>query len=215
MDEREITLQVNAADGMVAEYVRGGTICPTCFEIHGRLCLRGFRSGVYDQLCPCDPEPTHPHVGTWRGFDFSTLIELCYCCGRRPIRSGSRWSPFFCEDCKPRIRELNERVGFALVPIGRHSIMNGVFFTAETPPALIVGATRFLFARIDDLRTWRREVVRENLERLGLPHSEPALADDLERARSLHGCKAFELRDRFLELNGLEAIRAPRWKDDS
>ncbi len=90
MDEREITLQVKAADGMVAEYVRGGTICPTCFEIHGRLRVRGFRSGVYDQLCPCDPEPTHPHVGTWRDFDFSTLIA-----SRRAARfclwARSRW----------------------------------------------------------------------------------------------------------------------------
>jgi hypothetical protein len=37
---------------------------------------------------------------------------------------------FFCEECKKRVFAYNHGAGRCVIPIGRHSIMNGVFFRA-------------------------------------------------------------------------------------
>jgi hypothetical protein len=205
-DPREILLQVYLASGERAhERIRGGTICSSCFEIHGRMRVRGVRSGVYDQLCACDPRPTHPDADTWWGFDFNRLVELCYCCGTAAIRSGSRWSPFFCEECKPRVRMLNESLGlpFALIPVGRHSMMNTIVAHTESIDgelAEFAVAMRSLFDRIDDLREWQRRIMQQNLQRLGLGDRRDALLKEyIERAGSFDRRLAFEeLREHFL-----------------
>lgn len=75
------------------------------------------------QRCAC----SRPHDDErWPGRDINEHIHLCECCFGRLMRSGSKWSPFFCPDCKTLVSDTNAALGFCLIPVGRHSLMNGV-----------------------------------------------------------------------------------------
>lgn len=93
-----------------------------------RECL-GLRGPFFDahngcervQKCGCEPgEPL------WNAFDYNCAAELCHCCASTAIRSGSKWSVFFCDPCKRHVVAHNDAAGWAAIPIGRHSLMNGV-----------------------------------------------------------------------------------------
>jgi hypothetical protein len=68
------------------------------------------------------------------------------------VSSGSKWSLFFCEDCKMRVVAHNQGAGRCVIPIGRHSIMNGVFLSRAD-------ASNADFARRDHL--FRDDVITE------------------------------------------------------
>ena len=91
------------------------------------------------QRCGC--EPADP---LWNAFDYNRAAELCRCCASRVIRCGSKWSVFFCEACKPHVVAYNGAAGWNVIPIGRHSIMNGVPLNTERPRK---GSARAAFAR--------------------------------------------------------------------
>lgn len=94
-------------------------ICGTCRELYEATPQPGFAT---PQRCSCrrTDEPT------WPRFDFNEHLHLCECCRLVPLRSGSRWSTWFCEGCKTRVMALNHRVGRYAIPIGRHSMMGGI-----------------------------------------------------------------------------------------
>ena len=79
-------------------------LCGTCHELFEQEPQAGFPSA---QRCRCHPsdEPT------WPRFDFNEHLHLCECCRLDPLRSGSRWSVWFCDECKARVRDLNHRLG--------------------------------------------------------------------------------------------------------
>ena len=52
------------------------------------------------------------------GRDFNKAYETCYCCGLEVLESGSKWSPFFCQDCKKAIFQFNDAVGTCVIPLG-------------------------------------------------------------------------------------------------
>jgi hypothetical protein len=132
-----------------------------CFDL-------GPRS-TYVQRGRC---PTHTSEGNesrWPRFDYNRLVELCNCCGAVPLRSGSKWSVWFCDACKQQVQLLNGRHGRCVVPIGRHSVHAGWLLTGdqiENP--LEVEAFVSSMSAISDgmcaLHDWRRIVVRRNLE---------------------------------------------------
>lgn len=116
-------------------------------------------------------------VGTLGGkldsLDFPTPAELCRCCGQELLQSGSRWSVWFCSECKGRVRTLNERAGTCVIPIGRHSMMNGVFIPGGRIPEFveIEGFTlkvRGLSWEMERLAEWAAEIVRRNCVAGGL-----------------------------------------------
>jgi hypothetical protein len=106
-------------------------------KLAARLCLCRkclcFRGPFYDdfngceRVLPCGCDPKQP---LWKGYDYNDFAELCHCCAAAVVSSGSRWSPYFCDDCKPCVRAYNEEVGFCAIPLGRHSMMNGVALPA-------------------------------------------------------------------------------------
>lgn len=99
--------------------------CPSCLDIYGERdgsikvcqCERSAGLVALKQSKPkLEPEP-----------DFDTPFEICYYCQATIVRSGSRWSTFYCELCRPAILEINkarDSSGLAVLPIGRHSIMH-------------------------------------------------------------------------------------------
>jgi hypothetical protein len=147
----------------------------------------------------------------WPGLDFNEHTCLCYCCMREKLRSGSRWSVWFCQECRDCVLTLNRRIGIALIPIGRHSLMNAVGLRGEDAgdpaevKAFVVRLDDF-FGRVNDLHEWRRVKLRTNLMRLGLLSTEdvsfdeylPALKrrqdHDLSKRRSfIDLCRFFEV----------------------
>lgn len=120
--------------------------------------------------------------------DFPTPAELCRCCGQELLPSGSRWSVWFCAECKERVVALNERARTCVVPIGRHSLMNGVFMTGRPPKSVEIEgfAVRLadLFDRTHQLDDWAPEAVRRNCVATGLDgRAEVPLAEYLDVVR--------------------------------
>lgn len=72
------------------------------------------------QGCPCAPsEP-------WPNCDVSSTTDLCQVCARGTAGGVSRWSWLGCTSCRSVERALQEWLGIRVLPLGRHSIMNGV-----------------------------------------------------------------------------------------
>lgn len=105
-------------------------ICPECHELHGEWerPLEDRTIMLYQQ-CRC--ERAVAPAEQWPGYDFNLAVDLCRCCGAVPLRSGSRWSVWFCDDCKLQVGLLNGRHGRCVIPIGRHSVHAGHLLTGE------------------------------------------------------------------------------------
>lgn len=147
----------------------------TPFVLCGRCQLvRGGPIGTVEavtvwQLCACSSVEEHgaqPRVG-----DHNTAVELCRCCGLELLNSGSKWSVWFCGSCLERISKMNQDAGRCLVPIGRHSLMNGVFRgrpKAKHRVVAFANEVQALFNRIGGTESWARAAVRMNLDLAGL-----------------------------------------------
>lgn len=146
-------------------------ICGVCYTLCG--CKGDCEQR---QECACTwaqvraglrPSPT-----PWPGFDFPEVATLCYCCGAEVLRSGSRWSVWFCDACKEQVRVLHQRHRRYLIPIGRHAMMNGFGLTgSETQNQAAV--TQFvlrvsgLVDRINVLKSWASTIVAEHVRTRG------------------------------------------------
>jgi hypothetical protein len=173
--------------------VRGAAICPSCFQCRGELEVQDADGspGRYRQRCGCE-RATAQLEKRWPRYDFNTYIELCRCCGIAPLRSGSRWSVFFCAECKERVFAFNRAHDGWVVPIGRHTAMHGIGFNPATQSDVTdfwADVTHFwvrmkgLFGAIHILDERARVCVAENLAALGFePRQEVPLADYLEAA---------------------------------
>ena len=173
--------------------------------IRGSLEVDGSQPDQYRQRCDC--ERTLEPEDRWPGFDFNTWAELCRCCAITLLRSGSRWSPFFCEECKRRVMDLNRRLGDWIIPVGRHSVMHGQSLAGDEAAIRehaehFVIHVRGLFAGIDHLDIRARACLRENLEELGFPAGQEVELKQYghaARARPLDKAAAFEkLREHFV-----------------
>ncbi|HET8526107.1 MAG TPA: hypothetical protein VFM81_05660 [Actinomycetota bacterium] len=104
---------------MANQELRNFVLCGTCLDLFEELPAAGSPT---PQRCRCrsTDEPV------WPGHDFNEHLHLCECCRLVPLRSGSRWSVWFCGDCKSEVMDLNRLVGHCVIPIGRHSLMAGV-----------------------------------------------------------------------------------------
>ena len=171
-------------------------ICGQCHE------LKGLVPGRIDgarQLCSCSPVALRESQPLW-GYDYNTYAELCRCCGLVLLRSGSRWSVWFCGPCDEAVRALNQAAGRCVIPIGRHSLMNNVVVsTAQLQSGAAVRAytdqLHSLFVNMEDLRTWGRAVVQRNLAALGFDSEDDvalsAYLDEI-KSSSLTQLAAFE-----------------------
>ena len=78
--------------------------------------------GLLRQRCNCD----RSEGPKWEKSDLDERAHLCECCRLELLPSGSRWSVWFCDECKGQVLELNARLGSYVVPIGRHSLMSRI-----------------------------------------------------------------------------------------
>jgi hypothetical protein len=146
-------------------------VCGTCGRLRGPW---GRYDGELEFEQRCDCRAAEEPVERWPGFDYNTVAELCRCCGLEAVRSGSKWSVWFCRECLDRVSDLNTGAGRCVVPIGRHSLMNGVFYkpaeSGVNPAALSAFSDQLFtfFGAVDATEAWRRRVVRANLAAINL-----------------------------------------------
>jgi len=131
-----------------------------------------------------------------RGFTWE--VSLCSCCGVEPIPSGYRWAPLHCDRCRPRVLALNQTLGRCAIPVGAHSIMNGVALSVdERDPA---GIERFLtqllafFEAVEHLESRAQRGGQGEPARTGFALGvEVRLSDHLKAARAgIDPDRAFE-----------------------
>jgi hypothetical protein len=154
-------------------------ICTKCFEVCGSVLVEGV---WYQQLCSCRSLRAHQNVKFAPRNDYATYVELCRACGLEAIRSGSKWSQFFCAQCHEVIRDLNRTLGVALIPIGRHSIMNSFSLSGkeiedQQKINSFVKRMRSLWYRMDALHDWRRLMVARRCAELGFEEGKPIPLD--------------------------------------
>ena len=162
-------------------------VCSSCFQIYG---FGGYISPRREywrhwQNCDCSEKAGMPKDvdEKWTWFDFNKLVELCYCCGKVLIPSGSKWNFFFCDECKQMVRELNRQCGRLMIPVGRHSIVNGSSFSGRrvAPGYMLSGeeaqddqkvegfliSVKRMAASIKRLNEWSRLEVANTLKEIG------------------------------------------------
>ncbi len=86
-------------------------ICTTCFS------LTSFGEGM--QRCRCEEYKAYP------GVDCPSGYHLCYMCAALVTGGTGRYSWNVCDFCLTFNRKLARDHGISL-PVGRHSIMNGI-----------------------------------------------------------------------------------------
>jgi hypothetical protein len=143
-------------------------ICTGCFALRGEI-------GGWRHLCDCDLDAyrTTGREVPSRG-DLPIATELCRCCALELVPSGSRWSRFFCSECHERVVALNQAAHRCVIPIGRHSIMNGIFYrpghhtmTHEEATAFYDQLTTF-FGQTDATERWARRQTARNIDAVSM-----------------------------------------------
>ncbi len=105
-------------------------VCNTCGDLFGpcrEVGVSGDRTRQLEQLCAC--ENGRKDQPKWERFDFNEVITLCRCCRGVVLQSGSRWSVWFCDQCKQRVQAVNDICESYVIPIGRHTIMASKYRT--------------------------------------------------------------------------------------
>ena len=170
-------------------------ICTTCNELYGYTV---DNEKILYQECRCKDKTDTPMIkGDWSRFDYETIRELCYCCGRQMIRCGSKYSRFHCDACHEQIVSLNKRCGVTVIPIGRHSVMNGVFMDNtvqrnEKEVARFCTKLNRVFSKIDRACMWKKHIVSENIKKAGFTDGLDVEVEDYLQKVSLlpHDCVA-------------------------
>jgi len=151
-----------------SEWAARMELCRECLVLRGPF-FDSHNGCERVQRCGCEArEPL------WNAFDYNCAVELCRCCAAQVIRSGSKWSVFFCDACKREVVAYNSAAGCTVIPIGRHSIMNGVALNAQSARE---GSARRTFAHglsevfdgIDRLERFQRAQVTRIIASIDFP----------------------------------------------
>ena len=163
--------------GIYPDEVPEMEVCHDCGQVVGRFFLAPRQFRVQYGRCPVHAAP-EAVASEWPGYDFRLHVDLCRCCGRVPLQSGSRWSVWFCQACKEQVGLLNGRHGRCIVPIGRHSVHAGHLLSGEQAgdPVAVEGllSTMKALGRVHELlHEWVREAVRRNFRDVGFAPDRP------------------------------------------
>ncbi|MEX2322435.1 MAG: hypothetical protein WEA29_01525 [Acidimicrobiia bacterium] len=184
-----------------------------------RLCLkhgeaydvRGNSDGHAQQcqLCHLDWDD-HP----WPGYDRNAWVDICHCCCADVTPAGSRWSTFYCKDCRVRVTRGQQVNRMFDPPMGRNLIMNDVLVSGPraldgTTTSRLADATLDMSSRIQLI--W--EIRERDLGRV-LPYFEALhdgdtlLVDVLERAGLVRNKReAFrEFRETWMLMRNMTAM---------
>lgn len=127
-------------------------------------------------------------IGVYTEYPEERLVDLCWCCAQSTVAAGSRFSRFFCPNCHDVVRDFNEAASMVLIPVGRHSWMNGISgqlapgqSTAEFA-SIFTKAALSMNTRIARVRNWRKLILHDLLMALGLDGKNNIQLVDHDRA---------------------------------
>ena len=156
-------------------------VCGDCRDVVGpfyRLYGTLAGQGPLKQRGTCAGHPPRPRAPTWPRFDFNRGVDLCYCCGIEPLTSGSKYSVWFCDICRPMVMRLNAVHQRCIIPLGRHSVHYGWLLRAEDVDDPVTThrfseASRAAAVATRALADWYRIVIGSNLEAIGAADGPP------------------------------------------
>lgn len=186
-------------------------VCGTCYCLYGRT-DRGA------QLCRCASSDEHEalakaarrknHDGWIRSH------ELCRCCGASLVDASTKWARWFCGPCLERAVEVNRACGSCVIPIGYHSMVNGVFRYVNRCKTL-PGATAFadqlnaFFRESGSVWEWGLTVIARHWARAGLPPGTAVPVDTYLTAVDAAGVDCQALFDELVAARGIPS----NWPD--
>jgi len=144
------------------------TVCRVCAGLAGSP-----RRESHPQVCRCRRQEQE----RWPHHDFNEYVDLCWCCGLERIPSGSKWSSFYCPQCRELVTGYNHSFGRLLLYLGRHSLMNGVWLggdQAARPEAVegfgeaMGGFARGILGFFEAMDRWRPARLQVVLQAIGL-----------------------------------------------
>lgn len=106
------------------DLLRSLQVCTSCFRLRGEFEGKEHR-------CSCVPSDDKWREREWPNSDIPALVDLCNLCARGTMKSGSRYTWLVCDHCQSVNRTVGSVLGSSgggALPVGRHSIMNGVRF---------------------------------------------------------------------------------------
>ena len=105
-------------------------VCFDCGKLQGTILVSKSSTQPvteFHQRCECridaKAHPNNEEQSRRLRLDFPQMFDLCHCCGRNVICSGSRLSWLFCRDCRPAIEAINDQCQHCVIPVGRHTFM--------------------------------------------------------------------------------------------
>ena len=129
--------------------------------------LRGT-TRLGEQRCPCQPSQDR-----WPDCDVNEVAQLCVVCVRGSGGGPTRWSWLACLNCRQINDSLGSRLGRRPLPLGRHSLMNGIgHLVADPDDASIRGfaiAVAEMSVGYDRLMRWRVHEVQRLASAAGMP----------------------------------------------
>jgi hypothetical protein len=189
----------------------GINVCGTCFGLHGQ-------SGNRRQLCSCASPEEHRALSDARyqiaGTYWTRIAAICFCCGAQLLKADHHFAIWFCGGCKDRARAVNEACGRCAIPIGWHSIVNGVFIPGNRCKTLI-GATGVadelgaFFRETTDMHDWGKQIIERHWRSAGLPINEDVAVDDYLSAVIATRPNTLALFDELVAARGIP----PHWRE--
>lgn len=157
-------------------------ICTKCGQLR--------TTGGHVDLCGCQPHPATEDV---REVESRIPCRLCAVCGLTLTNGGhSRWTSLLCRSCIQRAKAVNSAGGQLVIPIGIHSIMNGVSLKMDGPlnhERLVsfsdqLGAT---LNAVGGLQAYGRDLLKERCARFGYQAGELVPFADYLEACAIRG----------------------------
>ena len=168
------------------------TICKSCLKPYGQIVgsmeiNHDPQSKWYSLNCKCKNEKNEKD-GTVNpdktASELKTAIEFCQCCSMELINFGSKYSVFFCNDCLKLATLYNEFTGKNIIPLGKHSFMNGIMlispYTRAEAKEFKIEIKAF-FERISLIMDWQKYALFENLYDLGFDLKTDVPISDYDR----------------------------------
>ena len=193
---------------LVTEHLQ---ICGTCFGLHG--C-----AGTNRQLCHCASTEEHRALSEASYEATRTywhyVAEICHCCGAEVVDASHKFSVWFCSGCLPRVRALNLACGRCAIPIGRHSMVNGVFVPSNRCRTLTgaTGVADELSAFVREtisIGEWAKRIVERHWREAELPVGQHIPVDHYLNAIWARWIDKEALFDELVATRGI----SPDWRD--
>jgi hypothetical protein len=128
------------------------------------------RRKFYDAVTEATSDAWHKHY------------ELCRCCASGIVSANDRYARWFCAFCLKRAAFVNRACGYCAIPVGGHSIVNGVYGSAKSCKTR-AGATALadqlnaFFADSGSVWDWGILITERQWRHAGLPINEVVTAD--------------------------------------